>query len=173
MLYKPKFCCNCGEKIQRAEWNLLTSRRFCEVCSAENKKHDLLFRGVVGVGILATVFGFGTFVGGNESKARPENFVREQSSEARPETLKQSRNDSVTEQNPRQLNQAETATQAAPYQAEQPADQRFALKRDSSTGTAYYCGARTKKGTPCSRRIKIQGAKCWQHEGKTDSLPEN
>jgi len=28
----------------------------------------------------------------------------------------------------------------------------------------YTCGARTKKGTPCSRRV--QGpVRCWQHKG--------
>src|SRR5688572_4463933 len=30
----------------------------------------------------------------------------------------------------------------------------------------YRCGARTKKGTPCSRRV--QGpVRCWQHKGAT------
>ena len=35
MLYKPKFCCQCGEQIQRIDWNLRTSRRFCELCETE------------------------------------------------------------------------------------------------------------------------------------------
>ena len=28
----------------------------------------------------------------------------------------------------------------------------------------YTCGARTKKGKPCSRRVKEPG-RCWQHKG--------
>ncbi|HEU4509799.1 MAG TPA: hypothetical protein VFR78_16300 [Pyrinomonadaceae bacterium] len=28
----------------------------------------------------------------------------------------------------------------------------------------YTCGARTKKGKPCSRRVKQPG-RCWQHKG--------
>lgn len=28
----------------------------------------------------------------------------------------------------------------------------------------YICGARTRKGTPCSRRVH-QPARCWQHKG--------
>jgi hypothetical protein len=34
----------------------------------------------------------------------------------------------------------------------------------------YICGARTKKGTPCSRRV--HGAiRCWQHKGLSAMLP--
>jgi hypothetical protein len=35
----------------------------------------------------------------------------------------------------------------------------------------YFCGAETKKGTPCSRRVK-GGGRCWQHEGKVAMLPD-
>ena len=34
----------------------------------------------------------------------------------------------------------------------------------------YICGARTKKGTPCSRRVQ-QPARCWQHKGMKAILP--
>ena len=34
----------------------------------------------------------------------------------------------------------------------------------------YSCGARTKKGTPCSRRVHGPG-RCWQHKGKPAMLP--
>jgi hypothetical protein len=32
------------------------------------------------------------------------------------------------------------------------------------------CGARTKKGTPCSRRVRGTG-RCWQHRGMPAMLP--
>lgn len=32
------------------------------------------------------------------------------------------------------------------------------------------CGARTKRGTPCSRRVRGTG-RCWQHRGKSAMLP--
>lgn len=28
----------------------------------------------------------------------------------------------------------------------------------------YFCGAQTKKGTPCTRKVK-GGGRCWQHTG--------
>jgi hypothetical protein len=34
----------------------------------------------------------------------------------------------------------------------------------------YVCGARTKKGTPCSRRVRGPG-RCWQHRGMPAILP--
>jgi hypothetical protein len=34
----------------------------------------------------------------------------------------------------------------------------------------YACGARTKKGTPCSRRVHGP-VRCWQHKGKPAMLP--
>jgi len=35
----------------------------------------------------------------------------------------------------------------------------------------YTCGARTKKGTPCSRRVHGP-VRCWQHKGAAAMLPQ-
>ena len=35
----------------------------------------------------------------------------------------------------------------------------------------YTCGARTKKGTPCSRRVHGP-VRCWQHKGAAAILPQ-
>ncbi len=35
----------------------------------------------------------------------------------------------------------------------------------------YTCGARTKKGTPCSRRVHGP-VRCWQHKGMPAMLPQ-
>ncbi|HEY6802093.1 MAG TPA: hypothetical protein VI306_00820 [Pyrinomonadaceae bacterium] len=35
---------------------------------------------------------------------------------------------------------------------------------------AYICGARTKKGTPCSRRVHGP-VRCWQHKGLPAMVP--
>jgi len=45
----------------------------------------------------------------------------------------------------------------------------------SSTPTlveeVYTCGARTKKGTPCSRRVHGP-VRCWQHKGMAAMMPQ-
>jgi hypothetical protein len=38
------------------------------------------------------------------------------------------------------------------------------------TEQVYICGARTKKGTPCSRRVHGP-VRCWQHKGASAMLP--
>jgi hypothetical protein len=35
----------------------------------------------------------------------------------------------------------------------------------------YTCGARTKKGTPCLRRVHAP-ERCWQHKGMPAMLPQ-
>lgn len=50
---------------------------------------------------------------------------------------------------------------------------------NGSTGTVqapaieevYLCGARTKKGKPCSRRVHGP-VRCWQHKGEKAMLPQ-
>jgi hypothetical protein len=42
-----------------------------------------------------------------------------------------------------------------------------------TTEAAYYCGAATKKGTPCSRRVKRPGERCWQHQGMPSMVDDN
>jgi hypothetical protein len=41
----------------------------------------------------------------------------------------------------------------------------------SSTEEIYTCGARTKKGTPCSRRVHGP-VRCWQHKGMPAMLTQ-
>ena len=35
----------------------------------------------------------------------------------------------------------------------------------------YLCGARTKKGTPCRRRVHAAGERCFQHKGMPAMVP--
>jgi hypothetical protein len=46
-------------------------------------------------------------------------------------------------------------------------ESKIALEQD-----AYICGARTKKGTPCSRRVHGP-IRCWQHKGQPAMLPSD
>ena len=40
----------------------------------------------------------------------------------------------------------------------------------ATSDEVYVCGARTKKGTPCSRRVHGP-TRCWQHKGLPAMLP--
>src|SRR6185369_14245922 len=55
MLYRPNFCCNCGEKIERAEWKLTSSRKFCDLCQTEFRYRDLGLKAAGVVGLLISI----------------------------------------------------------------------------------------------------------------------
>jgi hypothetical protein len=42
---------------------------------------------------------------------------------------------------------------------------------DLNSQVVYMCGARTRKGTPCSRRVHGP-VRCWQHKGMRPMLPQ-
>jgi hypothetical protein len=37
----------------------------------------------------------------------------------------------------------------------------------------FFCGARTKKGTPCKHRVRQQGQRCAQHQGRASLLKDS
>jgi hypothetical protein len=58
------------------------------------------------------------------------------------------------------------------------ANQRDSTRRNAETlnplpadEKAYICGARTKKGAPCHRRVHAAGERCFQHKGMPAMLP--
>src|SRR5688500_9356018 len=69
MLYRPNYCCHCGEKVVRAKWTPLSSRRFCEFCEVEQKQHDLLPRAAMVIAVLIGAAGLTAYVGGNGSSS--------------------------------------------------------------------------------------------------------
>ena len=158
MLYRPAFCCNCGEKIQRDQWRVWTSRRFCPLCETEHKGIDLLPRVIIGFGLIMTVFGFAEYVRRPPREAKNEDVFR--SSQFRSELKSAPKLNEGTSNANVQSNSTIPANFANASQTqlnEQPKQEKT-----TSDETVYYCGAITKRGTPCTRRVKTKGF-CWQH----------
>src|SRR5436190_2290043 len=57
MLFRPSFCCNCGEKIERAEWKFWTSRRFCDLCATDFTLQEFMPKGVILLASVVSLFG--------------------------------------------------------------------------------------------------------------------
>lgn len=166
MFFKPNYCCNCGEKIQRAEWKVLTSRRFCDVCSVENQGHEWLPRIAVAAALLVGLFGFGSYLRSYEQQpfAPPGAMRASDPRRMPPAGTKPEAAEQVSER-PATVASEPTADPARPGSTNvQPRLQSFA-----SDDPVYYCGAMTKKGKPCSRRVKTNG-RCWQHKGQPSAL---
>lgn len=162
VLYRPNFCCNCGEKIERVDWNLLTSRRFCDVCAVENRKYDYAPRIAILCGVLAAVFGLGAIFGGRNSEQPASG-----GGDPRSEGMKFVKNVSTASAKP-QSDLVETNT-AKPLETQKSAlaQQNSPIRASESRPEqiVYFCGALTKKGTPCTRKVKKKGERCWQHLG--------
>ena len=160
MFYRPKFCCNCGEKIERANWTILSSRRFCEFCETENKAFDYAVRAIVGVAMLVGLGGFATYlqrsvlVKDNGPGVEAAGIRRGLVAENRVAAPGQPKSDAAA-------NVPSAQPQTPP--AENLKQRENPIK--TSTEAVYYCGAMTKKGTPCTRRVKTKG-RCWQHTGQ-------
>lgn len=170
MIFRPSFCANCGEKIERKEWHLWTSRRFCPVCESEFKGQDLIPRAIVGIGVLATVVGFTgycrTISGGSDvlvsrqPRSVAELPVSKASTNSIPVGSTAAKDSTSTTPVNRASNTIESPNRTPPTL---PAPKRNAAGVESGEA-AYYCGAQTKKGTPCTRRVK-GNIRCFQHPG--------
>jgi len=167
MFFRPSFCANCGEKIERRDWGLLTSRRFCPVCESEFKGVDLIPRVIVASGVLIGVLGVGGFMksGGNEPRlARIASQPLERP--AAPASREQPP-PNVVAPTPA-LQPPSVSTPAAQAKASTPSAE---VARNSPQDAVYMCGAQTKKGTPCSRRVHGP-VRCFQHTGMPAMLPQ-
>ena len=166
MLFKPKYCCNCGEKIERAEWRLWTSRRFCPLCETEFKSYDLLPRAVVVAGLVFVLFGLGSYFRGQDMNVP-----------ARLSTVSTRSTQKVKPAPARSVSMEDSSSQSSPFGSgagsEEPIKQineQPKKEKDTSDETVFYCGALTKKGTPCTRRVKKKGF-CWQHARSPQIAP--
>ena len=149
-MYKPNFCAECGTKLLRLRWHVWTSRRFCNNCVRHLRKVRL--KQTLFAALALIIAGY---VAGRVRRPLPPPLIIERKSgsplsdkEAGTSTLRSSTSESRA-----------SSTEA----------------RTSSPTTVeeliYLCGARTKKGTPCSRRVHGP-VRCWQHKGMPAMLPQ-
>ncbi len=176
MFYKPKFCCNCGEKIERIDWSVRTSRRFCDVCAIEQQGYELAPRVIIGAALL-----FGTFGIGSHFYERSPDLSRTGSSTIGSSSLKRSlvdeSNRQPTHPDPRnfglEIGKSETQV-VVPSSPDGPAvaasKEQPKIRKVASDEPVYFCGAMTKKGKPCSRRVKSSNERCWQHAGQPSAV---
>lgn len=170
MRYQPNFCNNCGEKIERPAPSLTDSTRFCDVC-----KHDFLpvrAAPFVFAALMAVfgIFGLGFYLRGGSAK--PVNVSSKQFAANQAGAVKNPANGAT----PRNSNSVSALpnTQSNNIQANAPPNPSSKppsrpAKTNPAQEPVYFCGAATKKGTPCSRRVR-GGGRCWQHKGQA-ALP--
>ena len=150
-MYQPNFCAECGERVVRARWRPWTSRRFCAPCARRLGRR----RFAAPLALAAALAGSGFLLG---RAGRPEGGAGP-----------------AVERGVLKLSTPPAAVGAAP-EAKPPAPPRHGpdgsdAERPTEPGEPVsICGARTRKGTACQRRVRGLG-RCWQHRGKAAILP--
>ena len=149
-MYRPNFCSECGAKIIRLHWYTWTSRRFCSTCS-----HRLLKeRFAIPLVVSALLFGIGLGIG-RAAKSQDAPLIIERIANSLPTD-----HASATT--------VETVSDSA--QTTVSSGNASEVQQPRSGENVYICGARTKKGKPCSRRLP-EPVRCWQHKGMPAMLP--
>ena len=139
-MYRPNFCSECGTKIVRLHWHPWTSRRFCDGCARRLRKERLQVPLVAALLLLSV--GFAT---GRALRPQPPPLIIQRSENS---PLAKSESPGLHGQSGVHANSPTPPVEEV----------------------VYICGARTKKGTPCSRRVHQPG-RCWQHKGMPAMLP--
>lgn len=159
-MYRPNFCAECGERVLRERWRAWTSRRFCPAC--EKRFGRAWARPLVACCLISCA----AFAAGRSMRPAPPPLTIERGELPLPALLaQQSRGGASTQQGP----PSQPATQ--PQSPARHGPDGTALERPTDPSEVVsICGARTRKGTPCSRRVRGTG-RCWQHRGKPAMLP--
>ena len=142
--YRPNFCCECGAKIVRLRWFIWTSRRFCDKCFRTFARLHWLRPTITLIALIL----FGVLIGRGCRRAPP------------PLIIERTATSTHGASSPAGLNATSTGT--PPINSD--------TTQSPAAEQTYTCGARTKKGTPCSRRVHGP-VRCWQHKGAKAILP--
>jgi len=176
MAYKPKYCCQCGEKVERINWQPWTNRRFCQLCETDFGIYDWIPTIILTLGLFLSIFSFGNLWRKPEKPLIVSANSQNSNKNSSPQSDKLQNSDPATVQSsaaPKNENitAAQVKQSAAAFK---PTDNVKESTNQShlpiATEVVYFCGAQTKKGTPCTRRVK-NAVRCWQHNGQPALLP--
>ena len=141
----PNFCANCGARLSRKGWRGWLTGARCDDCASRLGRS--VTKPVVIVGIIAVAaFAFGRYL----RPAPP------------PLTIHRAANSPLSDLPVNLDAQTNGITRNANTNNTQAS-----LTDDP----VYICGARTKKGTPCRRRVHTAGERCYQHKGMPAMVP--
>jgi hypothetical protein len=142
-MYRPNFCVECGERMTRRGWRAWLNPRFCVDCVRRLGRIGWVKPTVVIALVAVTAFAAGRFL-------RPP---------APPLIVQRAANSPLSDL---PLSLTDGSLRTGPKETTGSNPNADASKVDEP---GYICGARTKKGTPCHRRVHAPGERCFQHKG--------
>ena len=141
-MHRANFCAECGERLTFKGWRRLVRRSLCKHCARRLGGFAAYRPLMVVVLVGAASFGFGKYL-----RPSPPPLIIQRAANS---PLFEAPNEPLVAR----ANRA-------------PSNQTAAV----STDEVYICGARTKKGTPCRRRVHAAGERCFQHKGMPSLVP--
>lgn len=165
-LYTPKYCSECGDKINEMPRGILSDPRFCSICAAD-KEFITWAPKIAGFILFVAAAGFcGWLANANGMIGKPAKIA----------AVTVLKNGSDPKFEPKSEEIPAKALYSADAQGKQdvravvePKIEKQAPLEHKQAEKVFYCGAMTKKGTPCSRRVKTN-TRCYQHAGKPSIL---
>jgi hypothetical protein len=146
-MYRPNFCAECGERLARRGWRAWFSVRFCGDCARRLGRSGLLKPLTILVITAGLAFALGRYL-----RPTPPPLLIQRAANSPLSDLPVNLNESVRTTN--RSNSTNPATVVS-----------------STDEPGYICGARTKKGRPCHRRVHAAGERCFQHKGLPAMVP--
>src|SRR5437879_1284789 len=146
-MYRPNFCAECGERLTRRGWRAWIGARFCGNCRRRLGRAGLIRSLTVLAITAAAAFALGRYLRPSVPPLMIQRVTNSPLSD-----LPVNLNDSALTTNRRNSTNPVAAV-------------------SSTNEPGYICGARTKKGTPCRRRVHAAGERCFQHKGMPAMVP--
>jgi hypothetical protein len=160
MARTQKFCSECGEPINAANAGFLPARTRCEKCAPRFRPRRFLQAASLALLIVLA------FIIGRHSAPQKTQYLL-----GTPIDPIANRPSAATVNTAIPANRETPATNAATARPSEPltATTLASAPRETATGTGddvvSICGARTKSGKICQRKVK-GGGYCWQHRDK-------
>ena len=134
------FCANCGIRLTRKRWRAFAGAR-CDDCASR------LGRSATKRLTIVSVIAIGAFAFGRYMRPGPPPLIIHRAVNS-------------------PLSDAPVDFEAVAKGAANNPTRSSALNNiETRDEAAYICGARTRKGTPCRRRVHAAGERCYQHKG--------
>jgi hypothetical protein len=141
------FCVECGEPLSRTGWRARLGARLCSHC-AQRQGTFATFRPLLII-VLVAVAAF--TIGKRLQPTSPPLIIQRAANSP--------------------LSDSPVNLGARAPQGTRVSNENSNLTVAPTDTAVYICGARTKKGTPCHRRVHAAGERCFQHKGMTAMLP--
>ena len=154
------FCLGCGVLIAHNWWRIWQGR-FCKECAPRFHQARSV-RILIGTIVLLVL----SFALGRHSRTLPPPLLIERAANSPLTDLPVNQGALAANQGiPQRTGDSDS------FSVSRVADSSSMGSASDSEDAIYICGARTKKGTPCRRRVHFAGERCYQHKGRPSILP--